>query len=192
MKCFHNFTPSLWEIFSGNLLLFICSVFYLVWWVVSFRTNSSGGSADLFCIMAALISGFVAIVLLAAGIHSLSHHSDSLPVRFILIGIAVLFIVLLMVTTSVFHRPPTSELMIIHIWTALELSAVIVLYGTGRWGSGRTAILTILVAITAIAGLICYMLYYHLTGMQSYWDGMIPLIMDAFVMAVFLGVLAVS
>jgi hypothetical protein len=35
-------------------------------------------------------------------------------------------------------------------------------------------------------------LYYRLDGTASYWNGMVPLMMDAFVMAVFLGVLAVS
>lgn len=46
-----------------------------------------------------------------------------------------------MVTTVAFHRIVTSELIIIHIWIALELSSVAVLYGTGCFGPGRAATL---------------------------------------------------
>jgi len=192
MTCFHNFTAPLWEIFAGNLLLLFCSLFYLVWWVVSFRPNSSGGSAGVFYITAAFITGVAAIALMSGGINSLSQDSKSLPVRFILLGSAALFLVLLLVTAIAFHRIVTSELIIIHIWAALELSVVAVLYGTGRFGPGRAATLATLVGIATVIGLICYVLYYRLDGTASYWNGMVPLMMDAFVMAVFLGVLAVS
>ena len=79
-----------------------------------------------------------------------------------------------------------------HIWAALELSAVTVLYGTGRFGMRNAVILAALVGIATVAGLICYILYYRLDVTASYWVGMVPLIADAFVMAVFLSVLALS
>ena len=169
-----------------------CNLFYLVWWIISFRPNSSVGAIGVFFIIAALIAGVVAISLMSTGIISLSFISKGLPVRFILIGGAVLFVVLLLVTNIKFHRIVTSELIIIHIWAVLELSAVAVLYGTRRFGSGRAAALGALVGIATVVGLICYVLYYRLDGMSSYWDGTVPLITDSFVMAVFLGVLAVS
>jgi hypothetical protein len=192
MTCFHNFTAPLWEIFSGNLLLLFCSLFYLIWWVVSFRPNSSGGSAGVFCIAAAFITGIAAITLLSVGISSLSLDSKGLPVRFVLIGTAVLFVVLLFVTTIAFHRQVTSELIIIHIWAAFEFSVIAVMYGIGRFGPGRAAALVALVGIATVVGLICYVLFYRLDGMSGYLDGIIPLATDAFVMAFFLGVLAVS
>lgn len=189
---FQNYTPSLWEVFSGNLLLFFCSLFYLVWWVVSFRPGSSGGPTGVFCITAAFITGFAAIALLTLGINALSHDSTGLPVKFILIGAAVLFIVLLFVTTILFHRQVTSELIIIHIWAALEFSAIAVLYGTGRFGLGNALTMALLVGIVTIVGVICYVLYYRLEGMSSYRVGIVPLATDAFAMAVFLGMLAVK
>ncbi|MBK5261791.1 MAG: hypothetical protein JJE17_04350 [Peptostreptococcaceae bacterium] len=191
MICFRSFTAPLWEIFAGNLLLLFCSLCYLAWWVVSFNPNSSGGSAGMFYIAAAFIIGVVAIFLTSSGIKWLSQDSKSLPVSFILLGSVAVFIILLLVTTIAFHRMVTSELLIIHIWAALELSMVVVLYGTGHFGFGRVAILSALIGIAFIASLICYILYYRLDGTASYWAGMIPLIMDAFVMSVFLGVLAV-
>ncbi|WP_434509754.1 hypothetical protein [Desulfitobacterium sp. AusDCA] len=52
--------------------------------------------------------------------------------------------------------------------------------------------LAVLIGTAVIVGLICYLLYFRLEGMPSYWDGMVPLIMDALVVAVFLGVMAGS
>jgi hypothetical protein len=192
MTCFRSFTVPLWEIFAGNLLLLFCTLFYLAWWVVSYRPNSSGGSAGGFYITAAFITGIAAIALMYGGINSLSQDSKGLPVRFILMGGVAMFFILLLITAVAFHRIVTSELMLIHIWAVLELSAVAVLYGTGRFGAGRAAALAVLVGIATIAGLICYVLYYRLDETARYWNGMIPLTTDAFVMAVFLWVLAVS
>lgn len=129
---------------------------------------------------------------MSGGINSLSCNSKSLPARFILLGSAALFFVMLLVTAIVFHRIVTSEMIIIHIWAALELSLVAVLHSTGLFGSGCAATLAALVEIAFISSLICYVLYYCLDGMLRYWDGMIPLIIAAFIMAVFLGVLISS
>ena len=196
MTCFHNFTAPVWQIFAGNFLLFICSIFYLVWWVVCFGPNASGkaagGSTGAVYLTGAFISGIAAIVLMSVGINTLSKDAKSVPVWLILLCVTVLFAVMLLVTTAVYHRPVTSELIIIHIWAVLELCAVAVLYGTGRFGLGRTMLLLTLTGIAFIAGMICYVLYYRLEGKAGYWDGMAPLIIDASVMAVFLGVLAVS
>ncbi len=190
MTCFRNFTTPLWQIFTGNLLLLICSLFYLAWWVVSYRPNSSGGSAGGFYITVAFITGLAAIVLMSGGISSLSPDSKGLPVSFILMGIVALFLVLLLITAIVFHRIVTSELIIIHIWAALELSAIAVLYE--RFGTGRTVTLITLIGIAIVASLICYVLHYRLDNTASYYNGMVPLTVDAFVMTIFLVVLVLS
>ncbi|MBN2534553.1 MAG: hypothetical protein JXB88_16840 [Spirochaetales bacterium] len=192
MIFFRNFTAPLWQMFAGEFLLLFCSLFYLAWWVVSFRPGSSGGPAGTFCIVAAFITGIAALALMSFSIHSLSQNSKGLPVWFILVGGAALFIVLLPVSSIVFHRQVTSELIIIHIWAILELSAIAVLHGTGRFGTGRTATLAALAGIATVVGLICYMLYYRLDKTASYRSGMIPLAADALVMTVFLAVLAIS
>ncbi len=193
---FRSFTAPVWEISAGNLLLLLCSLFYLAWWFVSYRPNSSiglsAGSYGGFYLAAAFITGVAAIALMSAGIDSLSQDSKGLPVKFIMLGGAALFVIVLLVTTIAFHRTVTSELILIHIWAALELSAVAVLYGTGRFGAGHAASLSALVGIAFVAGLICYVLYYRLDETAGYWAGMVPLITDAFVAAAFLGMLAVS
>ena len=193
MTCFHNFTAPIWEIFAGNVLLLLCSLFYLAWWVIVFRPNASEKSpAGTICITFAFLTGVAAIALMSGGIHALSNSTKGVPVSSVLLGCAALFVLLLLVTTIVFRRPITSELIIIHIWTALELSAVAVLYNAGRFGMGRAVTLAVFAGIATVIGLVTYVLYYRLEGTASYRDGMIPLISDAVVMAVFAGVMVFS
>jgi hypothetical protein len=190
MHSFHNFTAPLWNIFIGNLLLLCCSLFYLIWWVVSYRPNSTGISATSgLYLTAAFITGIAAIALISYGISSLASDSNGLPVKVILISVGILFLVLLPVTTIIFHRTVTSELLLIHVWTALQLSAVVVLNGTGRFNTVRTIPLAILIGLATVVGLICYVLYYQLDEWASYWNGMIPLIADGLVALVFMVVL---
>ena len=190
MNFFQNFTAPLWEIFIGNLLLIFCSLFYLIWWIVSYCPNSIGTSTNSgLYLTVAFITGIAAVAFMFYGINSLSSYSNGLPVRVILISVGILFLILLPITNIIFHRILTSELILIHIWTALELSAVVVLHGIGRFGTVRTITLATLIGIATIVGLICYVLYYRLDELASYRTGMIPLITDALVMLVFMMVL---
>jgi hypothetical protein len=130
--------------------------------------------------------------LLSNGINLISQDSvRGLPIRFILLGAAAVFVVMLLVTSVGFHRMVTSELMIIHAWVALELSAAVVLYGAGHFGPGRAAVLAVLLGVSFIVSMICYVLYYRLGEAASYRVGMVPLLMGAAVTAVFLGEMAV-
>ena len=193
MMSFRSFTGPLWSVFAGNLLLLLCMVFYLAWWIATFRPNSSdGGLVGAFSILAAFITGITAIVLLSNGINLISQDSvRGLPVKFILLGAAAVFVVMLLVTSIGFQRVVTSELMIIHAWVALELSAAVVLYGAGHFGPGRAAVLAILLGVAFVVSMICYVLYYRLGEAASYRIGMVPLLMGAIVTAVFLGEMAV-
>ncbi|HOT44882.1 MAG TPA: hypothetical protein PLM53_09820 [Spirochaetota bacterium] len=192
MTLLRSFTFQLWEIFVGNLLLLLCSLLYLAWWVVSFRPHSAGGSAGAAYIITAFITGCLAIGLMSSGINSLSGHPKGVPVIFILAGGVAMFIILLLATSLGFHRAVTSELLIMHVWAVLELSAVAVLYGTGRLGAGRAAAMAALVGMATLLALVCYALYYRLDAVAQYYIGMAPLAADAAVMAVFLALLALS
>lgn len=192
MGCFHNFTAPVWELFAGNFLFLFCSLFYLVWWIVCFRPHVSGGNSGGIFLVFAFLTGIAALTLMSVGISALAHDSKALPVRFILIGAAVLYLILLPVTAVVFHRQVTSELIIMIVWAALELSVITVLCGTGRFSVGRTLVMAVVIGIATIVGLICYVLYYRLDGAANYIDGMIPLVADAVSMAVFLGIQAFS
>jgi len=189
---FRNFTPPLWKMFAGNFLLLLCSLFYLAWWAVSFRPNQPGGSSGGLWLAAAFITGIAGLGLMSAGIGSLSRDSGSRLVMNIVLGAAAVFFVLLAVTSIAFHRPLTSELLIIHVWAAIELCAIAALYTADRFGPGRATTIAALVAIATVVGMACYVLYYRLDEAAAYRAGMAPLAVDAVVMAVFLAVMAFS
>lgn len=192
MTWFRSFTPAIRELFFGNLFLLLCSLFYLAWWILCFHPHSSGGTGGAVCLTIAFGTGIAAVVLMSLGIYSLSQDSKGLPIGYILFGGILLYVILLMVTVLLFHRQTTSELLILHIWVVLEISAVTVLHGISRFGLVRTAILLVLIGTATVIGLICYVLYYRLDGISSYQDGMVPLITDALTMVAFLGFLSAS
>lgn len=192
MTLFRNFTLPEWEIFGGNLLLLLCSIFYLAWWAAAFKPGSDSGSSGGIFIGLAFIFGIAALALMSHSISSLFEYSKGVSIKFILTGSAALFVIVLVITITVFHRVLTSELIIIHIWAALELCAIAALYGAGRFGTGRAVLLAALTGIAFAAGIICYVLYYRLDQAAAYLDSMVPIAIDTFVAAVFALVLAVS
>jgi hypothetical protein len=190
---FRNFTIPLWELFGGNLLMVVTIVFYIAWWAASFRPNADGktAGAGLF-ISLAFLSGVAAIAVLILGINSLPQEGKGFPVRYILLGAVVFYILLLAVTQIVFQRAVTSELLLIVVWIALESAVLAVLQSSGRFSAGQTLVFAILLGLATVAGLVCYILHYRLDEPARFWNGLIPLIVDGGVVAVFLAMLALS
>lgn len=154
MIWFRDFTVPLWTLFSGNLMMLVTIVFYIVWWVVSRGDITDSGAA--FFITLVLVTGVVAVILLFFGINSLQQDGNGLPVIYILPGAVVFFVTLLTVTTTVFHREVTSELLSITFWAALEGAVIAVLHVSGPIGKGPT--LTLAVALVVAGdrgGLLC-------------------------------------
>lgn len=193
MTSFRNFTIPLWELFGGNLLMVVTIVFYIAWWAASFRPNADGktAGAGLF-ISLAFLSGVAAIAVLILGINSLPQEGKGFPVRYILLGAVVFYILLLAVTQIVFQRAVTSELLLIVVWIALESAVLAVLQSSGRFSAGQTLVFAILLGLATVAGLVCYILHYRLDEPARFWNGLIPLIVDGGVVAVFLAMLALS
>lgn len=193
MTCFRDFTIPLWQVFGGNLLMFATIMFYIAWWLATFRPNSTGKTAGAgFFIALAVLAGVAAIISMFSGIGSLSQSGKGFPVIYILLGAAAFYIILLAVTRIAFRRPVTAELLLITIWVALEGSAIAVLQGSNRFSMGQTLTLATLVVLATGAGMVCYILYYRLDQISRFWNGLIPLLADAGVVTVFLVVLAFS
>jgi hypothetical protein len=191
MTLFRSFTTPAWEIFIGNLLLLLCTIFYIAWWTTDFKPNPNNGPSGGIFIGLAFVTGTAALALMSHGIGSLSEYTKGLQIKFLIAGSAALFVVMLLVTVIAFHRIVTSELIIIHIWTALELCAVAVLYGTERFGGVSAVIMYALTGLAFATGIICYVVYYRLDETGRYWIGLVPIAADAFVSFIFAGILAV-
>jgi len=191
MTCFRDFTVSLWEIFGGHLLLLVSLMFYIAWWTIAFWPKRDGKTAGAgFFITVAFFVGVAAIVLISLGINSLSQAGSRILVGYILLGATVFYFILLAITIIAFHRTVTSELLLIIVWAALEGAAIAVLYGSGRFSMGQALMLVTLVVLATGVGIVCYILYYRLDEVSRFWNGLIPLIVDAGVVTVFLAMLA--
>jgi hypothetical protein len=167
--------------------------FYIAWWTVTFRPNRTGKTTGTgFFIAPAILIGATAITIKFSGIETLSRAGKGFPVAYILLGAIALYIILLGVTRIVFQRPVTAELLLIVIWAALEGSAIAVLQGSNWFSLGQALTLATLMLLAAGVGIVCYILHYRLDDFLRFWNGLIPLIVDAGVVTLFLAVLALS
>jgi len=190
MLFFRDFSAALWELFFGNLLMFIAIVVYIVWWTVSKGATAADDSGML--ILAVLLLGMAAIFATAAGISTLSPGEGGFPVHRIVIGAVASFIVTLIVTQAVFQRMMTTELLLIFLWTALELSVITALSNSNRLGVVQVISLVIVTLAATTVGLVCYMLHYRIDEALRFRNGLIPLIADLAAVAVICAATALS
>ena len=188
----HDLDFSAKEIFQSNILLVICCAFYLIWWLLAFKpTGAIKGMRTGWLLVPAFAVGLAAIFLAIKGILSASIKVNLFPGGMLLWGGVAAYLVLLAVTRLLFKRPVTTELFLIVGWAVLTLSEINALYGIGRFSHGLAAGFTVVVGVAALISLVCYLLYYNLGNRAGYFDGMIPLLMVALVMAGFSVALAV-
>ena len=179
-----NFDIHTRELFWGNVLLIVCSLFYLAWWIVAFKPDSASKGIGTGLLLAlAFVAGIIALVLTIKGINTIPQQKTLLPANFIVLGGIAVYFVLLAVTSLLFKRQVTSELMLIIGWAMLELSVINVLYGSDRFRYKTAIVLSIVIGIAALISLVCYVMHYRLDKNASYINGMIPLILETLVMA---------
>ena len=170
--------------------MFIAIVFYIMWWISSKGATSVDDSGVL--VFVTLILGVVAIITTVTGINNLPCSEGGFPVRRIVIGAIAVFIITFLVTQTVFNRMMTTELPLIILWTALELSIIAALSNSNRLGTVPVISLAAVTIIATTAGLICYLLHYRLDESFRFRNGLIPLIADLGVVAVICTATALS
>lgn len=189
MTGFRSFSSLPWEIFFGNALMLVTILSYIAWWTVSFRPNEDNNftGANLFLTIT-LLAGLAAIVILLIGMQLLFLAGKRNQVLYILAGALVFYLVFLAVTKIVLQRTVTAELLLIVVWTALEISVITVLSDSGRLSLQMVRTLSTLVGLAAVIGVVCYSLHYRLDNeTHRFWNGLIPLIMDAGIVSVISG-----
>ena len=179
----------------GNWMMVLCAVFYLAWWRITFRPPAPEGTPlGRICIILAFVSGIAGIVLAIAGMNGTSKESarTGLSGIMIVIGGVILYALLLAISSKVLHRQVTSELMIIIMWTVLELCAINHWFESYSLSQSAAVIFAVIVILTAIASLICYLQYYRVSYEQGYLIGSIPLVLTGIVMTLFNLVVMIS
>ena len=163
--------------------MILCCVFYLAWWVIAFKpVGAVKGMKSGWLLIPAFISGLCSVILISSGV---SLTDDALiPTRWIILSAIVLYIALLAGTAALMKRPVTTELLLIIGWCALTVAEVSALYGRGAYSKASAVAMVIAVVIVSIISLVCYLVYYNLDSVKGYYDGMVPLVAAAVMMAV--------
>lgn len=162
-------------IFRGNIKLLLCFAFYLSWWIVAFNPKRPiRGFASGWLLIPAFIFGILALLDIIRGIVLFGGPLPGLAIA--AFGV-VSYAVLLSVTSGLLHRPVTSELLIIVLWTTVAMLEVNTLLGLGVVASEVGLVLVVLCLVFTAASIVCYQLFYSLESTAAFVDGAIPLVL---------------
>jgi len=177
----------------GEILLVVCSLCYLVWWTITFRPSvrTPPGGGGLF-LAGAVLGGLGGLVLLAVGIAALLPKASSPALGATIVGGVLVGALLLYVTSSVAHRPVTTELPLIVVWATVQLAAGITLRTAGVLGAPAASAWIVATAIATLVGLACYLIFYRLDPIPAYWVGMVPLAVDGVVAAILAAIVTLT
>ncbi len=173
------------RIITGQILLILCCIVYLIWWYRGFRpdvnvSRVSGINGGLLAVT--VILGITGVVF------SLTETDTSRPWKispvFIIIGGIAAYVSLLFVTRYVFNRVVTTELFLIIGWSMLEVAVINRLYAGKILGeSGFTAMCAV-ITIAFLISIVLYVAYYKMEEMKAFYAAMIPLVTEGAAMAV--------
>lgn len=173
------------QLFLCNLLLVICCIFYLLWWVLAFRPeNPIKGMKTGWLLIPAFAAGITAAVFAARGFRAAADRPGLIPSgRILWCGFAA-YVLLLIVTRFLLHRPVTTELLLIVGWTMLTLGEINALFCFGTLCRKTAVFFAVLMITSAIVSLVCYVLYYQLPAKAGFLAGIVPLVAAALMMSV--------
>lgn len=176
---------------TGQILLILCCIVYLVWWYRGFRPGVS----------VSRVSGVNGVLLLVTAVlglagvaFSLMHDEAPSPWKIspvaIIIGGVIGYIVLLVMTRFIFHRVVTSELFLIVGWTMLEMAVIDQLNAQGVLGDRGFVIMCVVIAAAFIISMVLYVAYYKMEEMKAFYAAMVPLVTEGASMAVLVCIVA--
>ncbi len=176
-----------WEtkrLFLCNLLLVLCCAFYLAWWLLASRpVNPLKGMQTGWLLLPAVAAGIAGLAFAASGLRAAGDNPGLIPSGWVLWGGAAAYVLALLITGFLLHRPVTTELFLIVGWAMLALAEASALFGCGALGRGAAMAFVVLIAVGAAVSMVCYVLYYKLPAQAGFIDGIVPLATAALIMA---------
>ena len=180
---YFNLNAQAKQILRGNMLIIVCCGFYLAWWLLAYRpAKGIGGLKTGWLLILAFVAGLVAVIMIQRGISQTEMKTMLFSDRYLLAAGVVIYLVLLAVTLLIFKRQVTTELLLIVGWAVLTSSEINALYGSGFLSHNVAVVFTVVIIVSAILSLVCYVLYYSLDSWAGYVDGMVPLLLAAAIM----------
>ncbi len=173
------------QILTGNILLIICCLFYLAWWLLAFKpTGAVKGMKSGWLLLPALVFGLAGIAEITRGSNPLKLQTGLISGSYILVGGIAVYLILYGLTSVALKRQVTTELFLIVGWAVLMLLELNALYAEEHFSKFTAVAFIIITAAAAAVSLVCYILYYKLDSTLSYYDGAIPLVLAVAVPAV--------
>jgi hypothetical protein len=176
----------------GEVLLVVCSLSYLVWWTITFRPSVRTPPGGPLFLAGAVLGGLGGLVLLAVAIAALLPKASWPALGVTIVAGVLVGALLLYVSSSVAHRPVTTELPLILIWATMQLAAGITLRTAGVLRAPAASAWIVATAIATLVGLACYLIFYRLDPMSAYWIGMVPLAVDGVVAAILAAIVTLT
>lgn len=181
------------KILTGQLMLILCCIFYLIWWYRGYRPNimvSRVGGINAVLLLITMILGVAGIIFSLTRLPEKT--PPKIPPSIIPIAGIIIYIVLLFVTRIVFHRIVTTELILIVIWMSVEVAVINRLNAAGYLTDREFYLQFLVIAIAVIISLILYVAYYRMDEMKAFYAAMVPLVTEAVAMTTLIGVLLKS
>ena len=176
-------------IITGQILLILCCIVYLIWWYRGFRPGiyvSRAGGVNGVLLLITMVLGFAGVVFSLMPAEKIREPLVS-QVMIVICGIATYFI-LLVVTKVFFNRVVTTELFLIVGWTMLETIVTNRLYAIGSLGGKSFSAIIVIIAAAFLIGIVLYVAYYRMEEMRAFYAAMIPLVADAIAMSTMIGI----
>lgn len=173
------------RILIGQVSLIICCILYILWWYRGYRPGTTvdrtGGLNGMLLLMTAAFG--IAGVIMSTGAVPEVYPAKIDPLYLIPAGV-VMYVILLLITRTVFHRVVTTELLLIVLWAVLELAVVNKLNAGGYLSDKLFLFMAIVIVAVFITDIILYVAYYRMEEMRAFYAAMVPLIAAAITMGV--------
>ncbi len=181
---FSNLDVPTRQMLTGNILMIVCCVFYLAWWLIAFKPEGAvKGIRSGWLLILALLFGVAAVIRIVQGSGAVNSQVLLYPRGVVLVGGVIVYILLLALTGIILKRQVTTELFLIVGWTVLMFLELNALFAQGHFTGSAAILFLVIILLAAIVSMICYLLYYGLDSVKGYVDGMIPLVLVAVMMA---------
>ena len=166
----------------GHFFLIICCIFYLLWWKAGFypgvNVNRLTGKVGLLFYVTAIFGG-LGIYETLTGITLIPSDNDQIKAGSVILAGILTYIILIIVSTCLFHRQVTTELALIIGWTVLEAVSINRAYSAGNLTFIGLIFLWACVILFAFISFILYMVYYLVAPMTGFVLGTIPIMLAA-------------
>ena len=177
------------RILTGQTLLIICCVFYMIWWYRCYRPGESVnriGGANGILLLSTAVLGVVGVVLSLTKVPLITTPKIG-DIWILVVGIAA-YVLLLLMTRFVFHRIVTTELILIVGWTMLEIAVICNLNAAGGLSESGFTIMCTVIAVALIISIILYVAYYRMEEMKAFYTAMVPLVSAVLSMGILIAV----